>query len=70
MQNIWKTPFSRALWRGRGGCETNWPTVAMEIATLYEFDENDRRIYESHFKTFFYTFHYKKDTKDGFEENA
>jgi hypothetical protein len=44
----------------------------MEIATLYEFDENDRFFttscdpYMGHTLRLFYTFHHKKDIKDGF----
>jgi hypothetical protein len=47
------------------------------VATLYEFDENDRFFtascdpYVGHTpRLFFYTFHHKNDVKDGFEENA
>jgi hypothetical protein len=35
------TIFQNLLW-GVGHCGTNWPTEVVEIATLYEFDENDR----------------------------
>jgi hypothetical protein len=27
---------------GGGSCGTNWPTEVVEMATLCEFDENDR----------------------------
>jgi hypothetical protein len=36
--NRQETPFSRALW-GKGA---NWPLEVVEMAPLYEFDENDR----------------------------
>jgi hypothetical protein len=71
------TPFSRALGRGGGGgCGTNWPTEVVEIAILFEFDENDRFFtascdpYIGHTLRLFDTFHHKNDTKDSFYEKS
>jgi hypothetical protein len=36
------TPLFKALWGGEGRCGTNWLTEVVEIAALYEFDNNDR----------------------------
>jgi hypothetical protein len=54
---------------------TNWPTGIVEIATLYEFDENDRFFttscdpYMGHTLSFFFThFTIKRTPKDGFYE--
>jgi hypothetical protein len=57
IQNVQQHYFLQSG-RGEGHCGNNWPTEVVEIAILYEFDENDR---SSHFCTF----HLKKDTKDG-----
>ncbi len=72
---LWATPFPKT-W-GKGGFGTNWPTKVVVIATLYEFDENDRLIttscdpYMGHILVlFFYLFPHKKDTKDGFQEKC
>jgi hypothetical protein len=70
------TPFSW-VGGGWGHCGTNWTTEVVEIATLYEFDENTRFFitscdpYMDHIlRLFIYTFHHKKDTKDGFQEKC
>jgi hypothetical protein len=39
MQNI---QGYHVLQPGEGRCGTNWPTEVVSIATLLEFDENDR----------------------------
>jgi hypothetical protein len=39
-QNVWQHHFLEP-W-GWGCCGKNWPTEVVEIATLYEFYENDR----------------------------
>jgi hypothetical protein len=72
MQNVWQHHFPEP-WGG-GGCGTNWPTEVVEIAILFEFDDNDRFFtascdpYMGHTLRLFYTFHRKNDTKDGFKE--
>jgi hypothetical protein len=49
----------------------------LEIATLYEFDENDRFFtafcdpcMDHTLRLFFNTFYHKMDKKDGFEEKC
>jgi hypothetical protein len=57
---------------GGGCCGKNWPTEVVEIATPNEFDENNIFFttscdpYMGHTLKLFYTFHHKKDTKNGF----
>jgi hypothetical protein len=69
IQNIRQHHFPEA--GGMGHCGTNWITEVVEIATLHEFDENDRFSittscdpFTGHTLRLFYTFHHKKDTKD------
>jgi hypothetical protein len=63
-------------WGGGGLCETNKPSEVVEIATLYEFFENDRFFttpwdpYMGPTLRLFYTFHHKNDTKMAFQKNA
>jgi hypothetical protein len=63
-QNVWQHHFPEPC-GGGGRCGTNWPTEAVEMATLCEFDENDRfftafcdpyktHTFSSHFQTFFH----------------
>jgi hypothetical protein len=62
-----KTIFQSPVGKG-GHCGTNWPTEVVEIATLFEFNENDRFLtiscdpYKGHTFRPFYTFHPKKET--------
>jgi hypothetical protein len=72
MQNVRQHHFSEPCGGRGGGCGTNWPKEVVEMATLCEFDENDRFFttfcdpYMGHNFRHFYTFHPKKDTKSGF----
>jgi hypothetical protein len=66
------TSFQSLVEEG-GHCRANWARQVVEIATPFEFDENYRFFssscyhYMGHsFRLFFYTFHHKKDTEDGF----
>jgi hypothetical protein len=55
-----------------GRCGKNWSTEVVEMASLCKFDENDRFFttlcdpYMGHTFRLLYTFHHKKDLKDGF----
>jgi hypothetical protein len=42
VKTLGTTTFQSVVCGGEGGCGTNSPTEVVEIATLYEFDENDR----------------------------
>jgi hypothetical protein len=69
IQNIWQHHFPEP--GGKGHCGTNWLIEVVEIATFFEFDEINRFFttscdpYTGHTLRLFYTFHHKKDTKDG-----
>jgi hypothetical protein len=72
LQNVWQHHFPEPC-GGGGRCGTNWPTEIVEKATLYEFEKNDRfsslppvTLIWVTLSDLFYTFHHKKDTKDGF----
>ncbi len=61
-------------WGGGGSCGTNWPTEVVEIATHYEFDENDGFFttsydpYVGQTRRPFYTFHLKRTQRMAFEK--
>jgi hypothetical protein len=68
-RNVWQHYFPEPGGGGGGECGTNWP---IEVATLCEFYENDRFLttscdpYKGNTPRLVHTFHYKKDTRDGF----
>jgi hypothetical protein len=70
-QNVWQHHFPEPC-GGKGLLWDKLPTDVVEMATLFEFDENDRFFttfcdpYMGHTFRLFYTFHPKKDTKSGF----
>jgi hypothetical protein len=75
-QNVWQHHFLEPEGGGEGGCGTNWPPEVVEIAILFEFDENDGFFsascdpYMGHTLGLFDTFHHKNDTKDGFYDKC
>jgi hypothetical protein len=71
MQKVWQHHFPEPC-GGGGLLWTNWPTEVVAIATLCEFDEYDKFFTTScdpnmaTLSDLLYTFHPKKDIKDGF----
>jgi hypothetical protein len=72
------TMFHSLVGEGGGGrCRTNWPTEIVEMATLCEFDENDRLFttfcdpYMGHtFRLVFTYFTLKRIQRMAFKKNA
>jgi hypothetical protein len=72
MQNVWQDHFPEPC-GGEGRWGTNWPTEVVEIATLCEFDENDRfftTIYGSHFQNFVTHFTIKRTQRIASKKNT